>query len=45
METQNTNVAACQFYANRGCELVLVERGAYGDLPDEVKLVWAMTLE
>jgi GNAT superfamily N-acetyltransferase len=40
VETQNTNVAACRFYAQRGCVLRTVQRGAYPGLPDEVQLLW-----
>jgi GNAT superfamily N-acetyltransferase len=39
-ETQNINVAACRFYARRGCELQAVRRGAYPELPDEIQLLW-----
>jgi len=44
VETQNTNVPACQFYARQGCELVLIDRQAYEDECDEARLVWAQTL-
>lgn len=40
IETQNVNVAACRFYAARGCELGGIDRFAYPDLPDEVQLMW-----
>lgn len=40
VETQNTNVAACRFYAQQGCVLRTVQRGAYPELPDEVQLLW-----
>lgn len=40
VETQNTNVAACRFYAQEGCVLRTVRRGAYPELPDEVQLLW-----
>jgi GNAT superfamily N-acetyltransferase len=40
IETQNINVAACRFYARQGCYLGAIERHAYGDLPDEVELIW-----
>lgn len=40
VETQNVNVAACRFYASRGCELGAIHRLAYADLPDEVQLLW-----
>jgi GNAT superfamily N-acetyltransferase len=41
VETQNTNVPACRFYASQGCELVAIDREAYGEECDEVRLVWA----
>jgi len=44
VETQNTNVPACQFYTRQGCELVSIDRQAYGDECDEVRLVWAQTM-
>ena len=40
VETQNTNVAACRFYAQEGCVLRTIQRGAYPALPDEVQLIW-----
>lgn len=40
IETQNTNVAACQFYQKRGCELRTINRFAYDDLPDEIQMLW-----
>ena len=40
IETQNINVAACRFYAQQGCVLRGVHRGAYPELPDEVQLLW-----
>jgi GNAT superfamily N-acetyltransferase len=39
-ETQNVNVPACRFYARQGCELGAIDRYAYGDAPDEVRLLW-----
>jgi ribosomal protein S18 acetylase RimI-like enzyme len=42
VETQNTNVPACRFYARHGCELVAVDRHAYRDRAAEVQLVWAV---
>ena len=44
VETQNNNVAACRLYQRCGCTLETVERNAYSEFPDEVKLVWAKTL-
>jgi GNAT superfamily N-acetyltransferase len=40
VETQNVNVAACEFYASHGCRLGAIHRFAYSDLPDEVQLLW-----
>jgi GNAT superfamily N-acetyltransferase len=40
VETQNINVAACRFYAQRGCVLRAVRPGAYPECPDEVQLLW-----
>ena len=40
VETQNINVAACRFYAQRGCVLRAVHPGAYPELPDETQLLW-----
>ncbi|MCB1230114.1 MAG: GNAT family N-acetyltransferase [Verrucomicrobiae bacterium] len=45
VETQNTNVPACRFYAAQGCVLLHVHRFAYPDLPDEVQLIWELPLE
>jgi len=44
VETQNTNVAACRFYAQQGCVLGTVQKGAYPELPDEVQLLWVKDL-
>ena len=43
IETQNTNVPACRFYAGQGCELGHIERFAYISHPEiehETRLVW-----
>lgn len=40
VETQNTNVAACKFYQRQGCELRVIDRFAYPDLPDEIQMLW-----
>jgi GNAT superfamily N-acetyltransferase len=40
IETQNINVAACRFYASRGCVLGAVHRFAYPELPEEAMLLW-----
>ena len=44
VETQNTNVPACRFYARHGFVLRTVRRGAYPELPDEVQLLWCKVL-
>jgi GNAT superfamily N-acetyltransferase len=40
VETQNINVPACRFYAAQGCELRVVNRGAYVMLSEEIQLFW-----
>jgi ribosomal protein S18 acetylase RimI-like enzyme len=40
VETQNTNVPACRFYASHGFTLRAVCRGAYPELPKEIQLLW-----
>jgi ribosomal protein S18 acetylase RimI-like enzyme len=40
IETQNTNVPACRFYARHGFTLGGINREAYPGLPDEVQLLW-----
>jgi GNAT superfamily N-acetyltransferase len=44
VETQETNVAACRFYAAMGCGLCSVEAGAYGPEIDEAKIIWGILL-
>jgi GNAT superfamily N-acetyltransferase len=47
IETQNVNVAACRFYASRGCYLGEIDRFGYVGHPevgDEVMLVWYLDL-
>ena len=44
VETQNVNVAACDFYARNGCTLTQVEPFAYLKLSSEVRLVWRKEL-
>ena len=44
IETQNINVAACQFYASQGCYLGAIHPGIYESLPEEVQLLWYMNL-
>lgn len=45
IETQNINVGACRFYAKHGCELWSIDRFAYHEFPDEIKLVWRKALK
>ncbi len=45
IETQNTNVAACRFYASRGCTLQQANRGVYPELPLEIQLIWTKTID
>jgi GNAT superfamily N-acetyltransferase len=40
IETQNSNVPACRFYARMGCKLGAIDRHAYPDLPEETQLLW-----
>ncbi|HSV15785.1 MAG TPA: GNAT family N-acetyltransferase [Tepidisphaeraceae bacterium] len=40
VETQNINARACRFYAKHGCTLRRVERLAYAQFPDEVRLLF-----
>src|SRR5262245_61154511 len=40
VETQDTNVPACRFYARHGCALGGIHRHVYPDLPDEIQLLW-----
>lgn len=44
VESQNTNVVACGFYARQGCTLREANHGAYPALPDEVQLIWRKAL-
>ena len=40
IETQNTNVRACNFYRKQGSRLGAINRYAYREYPDEMQLVW-----
>ena len=44
IETQNINVPGCRFYQQQGCHLSSIDRASYNDLPDEVELIWCLTL-
>lgn len=45
VETQNINVPACRFYVRQGCELRVVNRGAYNSFRDEIQLLWYKDLQ
>jgi ribosomal protein S18 acetylase RimI-like enzyme len=45
VETQNTNVPACRFYASHGFILRTIHRGAYAELPREAQLLWYKNLD
>jgi GNAT superfamily N-acetyltransferase len=40
VETQNTNVPACRFYARQGCRLGAINQFAYEEALDEIQLIW-----
>ncbi len=40
IETQNNNVPACHFYAQKGSALKSIDRFHYPDFPDEIQLIW-----
>lgn len=44
IETQNINVNACKFYKKQGCQLYKINRHAYKNFPDEIELIWSVTL-
>ena len=44
VESQNTNPAACHFYAKSGLQLGGLRRGGYAEYPDEVQLLWYLDL-
>jgi GNAT superfamily N-acetyltransferase len=44
VETQNINVPACRFYAAQGCALGQIDRFAYPESMNEVRLVWYRSL-
>ena len=44
VESQNTNPAACRFYAKSGFALGGMRRGVYAEYPDEVQLLWYLDL-
>ena len=47
VETQNTNLPACRFYARMGCQLTNIDRDAYAAdarVALEVQLIWSLKL-
>lgn len=44
IETQDTNVAACRLYSSVGCTVASIQPGAYETYPDELLVVWRLTL-
>jgi len=44
VESQNTNPAACRFYATSGLHLGGLRPGVYPAYPDEVQLLWYLNL-
>ena len=44
VETHNTNVPACRFYARQGCVLGAIHRRAYTEHPEEAMLLWYLDL-
>ena len=44
IETQNTNVPACRFYARQGCRLSAIIERAYAEFPEEIQLIWRLPL-
>jgi GNAT superfamily N-acetyltransferase len=40
IETQDTNVPGCRFYARHGYMLGAIRHHAYPQLPDEIQLLW-----
>ncbi len=48
IETQQVNVAACQFYARMGCMIERIEPDAYrgeAEIADEIRIVWRVELD
>lgn len=44
IETQNTNVPACNFYKKQNCELRNVNTGIYPDYMDDLQMFWYRNL-
>lgn len=45
VETQDTNVPACRFYAAQGFALGGIDPTAYPELPNETQLIWYRALD
>ena len=45
IETQDTNVPACWFYARMGCTLEAIVPSAYATLPHETQVLWRRALD
>lgn len=45
VETQNTNVPACKFYAGQGCYLGGIHKNVYVKFPDEHQMLWYLKLD
>jgi len=45
IETQNTNIKACKFYAKQGAKLINVNKNIYEDNPNEVQLIWNIDIK
>jgi GNAT superfamily N-acetyltransferase len=43
-ETQNVNVPACRFYQAQGCIISEVNEDAYPHYPDEIQIIWKLSL-
>ncbi|MGE0688652.1 MAG: GNAT family N-acetyltransferase [Dehalococcoidia bacterium] len=43
-ETQNVNVPACRFYEAQGCVISEVTDGSYAHAPDEIEIIWRLSL-
>lgn len=44
IETQDINARACKFYSKQGCRLAEVTPEAYPEWPDEIELIWRISL-
>ena len=44
VETQDTNLDACQFYASKGFEVKLIDRTAYDAELNESQIIWELSI-